>query len=103
MSIRIEQLQLYLDEDPSDPFNLYALALEYRKADLSKAIALFCRLQTEHPDYVPTYYQLAQVYQQIGEIQKARLTYTEGITVAIRMKDLKAVQELRAARELVDG
>lgn len=101
MSERIQLLQLYLDEDPSDPFNLYALALEYRKADISKAIALFCRLLAEHADYVPTYYQLAQTYQQIGEIEKALQTYTAGITVAMRMKDLKTAQELRTAQELL--
>ena len=29
-SERIKLLEQYLEDDPSDPFNLYALALEYQ-------------------------------------------------------------------------
>ena len=101
MTSRIEQLQAHLEEDPADPFNLYALALEYRKTDTTKAIVLFSRLLELHPDYVPTYYQLAETYQQEGRNTEALETYSAGIAVAQKMGDQKALRELRAAQELL--
>jgi lipoprotein NlpI len=35
---RLEQLHQFLQEDPADPFNLYALAIEYQKTDIPHAL-----------------------------------------------------------------
>ncbi len=99
MASRIEQLQEFVNEDPSDPFSLYALALEYQKTDTPKAIAIFSRLLHDHENYLPTYYQLAKLYETVAESSKALDVYDSGIALALKDNDTKALQELRTARQ----
>jgi len=102
MPSRIELLQAFVNEDPSDPFNAYALALEYLKTNTEKAIELFVRLTLDHPTYLPTYYQLGKLYQQVGQDKKAIAVFDSGIGLAITHKDLKTLQELRSARNEIE-
>lgn len=99
MASRIEQLLEFVSEDPSDPFALYALALEYQKTDEQKAIAIFSQLIQDHTAYLATYYQLAKLYQQGGDSQKALEVYDMGIALASKNNDIKTLQELRAAKQ----
>lgn len=94
---RLEQLQKFLDEDPSDPFNWYALALEYQKTDFRKALPIYEKLLSEFGQYIPTYYQAGNLYQENGEIEKAILTYESGIKQAQLQNDLKSAGELQSA------
>jgi tetratricopeptide (TPR) repeat protein len=94
---RLEQLQKFLDEDPADPFNWYALALEYQKTDINKALAIYEKLLTDNPKYVPTYYQAANLYQLNAETKKAINTYEVGIKQAQQQNDRKAAGELQSA------
>lgn len=99
MSSRIQQLEGYVNEDPNDPFNFYALALEYAKSDSRKAIEIFNGLLKSHADYVPTYYQLAKLYVGISENEKALEIFDAGIRIAGEKKDQKAMRELQSARQ----
>ena len=94
---RITQLQKFYDEDPGDPFNLYALALEYLKSDPATSSVHFEKLLASHPDYLPTYYHAAKLYAEMGENEKALKVFEDGITLAKRIKDPKAQRELQAA------
>jgi tetratricopeptide (TPR) repeat protein len=96
---RIKLLEGFISEDPGDPFNYYALALEYAKEDESKALDIFKQLIKDRADYLPTYYQLAKLYEQIGQIKNALDTYNEGILIARQQKDFKTQQELMAGLE----
>jgi len=97
MTHRIEQLYQFALEDPDDPFNWYALALEYMKTDTGKSIEIFNRILSEHQEYVPMYYHLGKLYQEEGKNNEALQTFELGIQVAGRQKDFKAVRELTAA------
>ena len=99
MASRIQQLQEFINEDPSDPFNIYALALEYQKSDLQKAIETFNQLLSSHPDYVPTYYQLGKIYQDLSQDKKALSVFETGIVKAGNQHNSKALHELQAARQ----
>lgn len=99
MPSRLEQLEQFYVDDPSDPFNLYALALEYQKTDGAKSIELFNRLTQEHADYIPTYYHLGKAYQDLGEKEMALKVFETGIEKARRYNDLKALRELHAAHQ----
>lgn len=99
MSGRIEQLEAFVNEDPDDPFNLYALALEYSKSDGRKAINIFNQLLKKHPDYVPTYYQLGKLYIDFSENEKALEAFNIGIRITTEKKDHKALRELQSARQ----
>jgi Tfp pilus assembly protein PilF len=100
---RLEQLFAFLKEDPADPFNLYAIATEYLKTDLSQALAYFEQLLQEHPDYVPAYYHAASVYVQVNKPEKARETYEKGLVVSLQQNNRHAHRELQSAyRQFLD-
>jgi len=94
---RIEQLEQFAKDEPHDPFNIYALALEYQKFDIPTALSLFEQLINFHAEYVPTYYHLAKLYELTGRNIQALKTLETGIIAAQHANDQKAVRELRAA------
>jgi hypothetical protein len=93
---RIEQLEEFLREDPDDPFNAYALALEYLKTDEERSCALFEGLLKKNPNYLPTYYPFAQLLSERQD-KRAEEIYKQGIETARRLNDLKALKELSNA------
>jgi tetratricopeptide (TPR) repeat protein len=96
----VERLQKLLElqkSDPHDPFILYAIALEYQKFDLAKALQLLDELMHKHPDYLPTYYQAAVLYADSGNYEKAKATCEQGIEVAKSQNNQHARQELQNA------
>ena len=94
---RLEQLQQFLKEDPADPFNLYALALEYQRTDVPQALKLFDQLLLEHEDYLPTYYSSAKLFAEAGDTEKAIRLYEAGIERARTRGEMKTMRELRSA------
>jgi Tfp pilus assembly protein PilF len=96
-SERLNLLHKFYEEDPSDPFNLYALALEYLNTDIAKAEQFFQILLDKHKDYLPTYYHAARLFQDKGEKDKAISVYENGILLARTCGDRKAQRELQSA------
>jgi tetratricopeptide (TPR) repeat protein len=96
---RIKLLEGFIKEDPSDPFNYYALGLELAKKDKHKALDIFKQLIKDRGDYLPSYYQLAKLYEDVGQKESALSTYHKGILIAKQQKDFKTQQELTAALE----
>jgi tetratricopeptide (TPR) repeat protein len=97
MGSRLEMLEQYYREDPNDPFNIYALALEVQKTDARKTLYYFDILLARHPSYVPVYYHAGKLYQELGEKNKAVDIFESGIRQAQSTGDLKALRELRSA------
>ncbi|WP_373514101.1 tetratricopeptide repeat protein [Persicitalea sp.] len=95
----IEKLLTFYREDPNDPFNLYALTLEYQKIDITEAEKLYKKLLHDHPEYLPTYYQAAQFFIGIQDNDRAIEAFREGIDLAIRQKNNKTQTELTRARQ----
>lgn len=96
-SARLQQLLQFYKEDPNDPFNIYALAMEYWSSDPVKAIGFFKDLLENHKDYLPTYYQATKMYEQLGEIDNAISVVTDGIALARKVGDVKTQRELQSA------
>ena len=94
---RIEQLQKFYEEDPNDPFNLYALATEHLSTEPLKSLALFEKLLDEHSAYLPTYYHAAKLYQDLGEKERAIAVYEDGMLLARKLNELKTLRELQSA------
>ncbi|HWA33297.1 MAG TPA: tetratricopeptide repeat protein [Cyclobacteriaceae bacterium] len=94
---RLEQLRQFAKEEPEDPFNLYALALEYLKSDQKEALNIFKRLLEKFPEYLPTYYPYAQLLAETKERKLAENVFEAGIEVAKKLNDLKTIRELQAA------
>src|SRR5690606_24202390 len=98
MSDRIQQLTEFLNDNPADPFLLYALATEYAKiGQTSEALRYYNLLQTDHPDYVGTYYHLGKLYDALGQKDDAIATYRRGMEIAQQKNDRHAFSELQAA------
>ncbi|WP_017731660.1 hypothetical protein [Nafulsella turpanensis] len=94
---RISQLKKFLEDDPNDPFLLYALATEYVKEAPQTALTYFEQLLLEHPDYVPTYYHAAALYTDLDLQDKAEEVYKTGIIKARQAGDSHALRELQTA------
>ncbi len=88
------QLKQFYEEDPNDPFNLYALAIEYLKSDPLESGRMFETLLVEHSKYLPTYYQAGAFFSQIGNFQKAIAIYEKGIDLAKSSGQEKTRMEL---------
>jgi tetratricopeptide (TPR) repeat protein len=94
---RLNALLQYYSEDPSDPFNAYAVANEYMKTDATKAREFFDVLLDKHPNYLPTYYHAAKLYQELNVREKAIAIFEKGIALAKQTNEFKTLRELQSA------
>ncbi|MDR7130789.1 Tfp pilus assembly protein PilF [Algoriphagus sp. 4150] len=94
---RIQLLRQFTEEEPENPFNWYALALEYRETDEEEAFTLFAKVLADHPSYLAAYFPAAHLYAEMGEIEQAKAIFEKGIVLAREQKNIKAQQELQNA------
>jgi len=97
---RLKILFKYLEEEPNEPFNVYAIAMEYINNDVQKAKFYLDRLLTEHPNYVPTYYHAAVIYVDLEDFTNAERIYQLGIEKAHQQQSMKAFDELKRAYQM---
>ncbi|WP_316825211.1 tetratricopeptide repeat protein [Pedobacter miscanthi] len=103
-STRLSKLLEFLENDPNDPFILYALATEYNSLnDKEKAYSFYLQLTDKHPDYVGTYYHFGKLLEKEGEKEKAIETYQKGMQVARNKRDMHAFSELQGAYNSAAG
>jgi tetratricopeptide (TPR) repeat protein len=93
----LANLLAFYEEDPADPFNAYALAIEYSKSDVKEAERFFDLLLEKHPDYLPTYYQAGAFFAALEKIERAEEIYQKGVELAQIQKNAKAHRELISA------
>ncbi len=96
-SPRLEQLLEFYKEDPNDAFSIYAIATEYLKSDLTLARKYFEILLKDHPDYLPTYYHVAHLYEELDENELAEKAYRKGIILATKQGNATTLRELKNA------
>lgn len=94
---RLSVLLKYLEEEPNDPFNLYAIATEYLSGSLEKAKDYFDLLLTNHSQYLPTYFIAAQLYIDLEQEERAVEIYKKGIALALIQENVKTQRELESA------
>lgn len=94
---RIKYLQEEIENFPDDPFNYYALALEYAGSASHEAEPLFRKLLDNFPDYLPVYYQAANYYFDKGDIARAEDIFLAGISLAEKQKNEKTLRELKGS------
>lgn len=94
---RIKLLLGFIEDQPDDPFNVYALAMEYRDEQPAQALRYLEKLLEQHPAYLPTYYQAADLYAELNNRSEAEGVYQRGIELAREQKNEKAFQELNRA------
>lgn len=97
---RREKLETMLAGSPDDPFLRYALALALAsEGDAAGATVRLKEMLQSTPDYVPAYFQLAQLQVGLGEADEAKPVLTRGIEMARRAGDSHAEGEMRGLLE----
>ena len=94
---RISLLKTFCAEEPENPFNFYALALEFREEDKMAARQLFIKVLSDFPHYLPAYFPAAHFFFELDELEKAKELFEIGIALATRLQDEKAKKELTNA------
>ncbi len=98
MNNRIREIIQMIQDDSRDPFLWYVLALEYNKLDdMEETYETFRKLLIQFPDYLPSYYQAAHFFWEIGFIEEAKSTFLKGIELSEKNQDAKTGQELKNA------
>lgn len=101
MQDRLKQLLEFYHNDPSDPFVIYGLAIEYQKTDIKKAESFFDILLKNHPNYTPTYYHAGKLKELQGEYEAAILIYNSGIKICQAQNETHSLRELKSALQML--
>lgn len=94
---RISLLKNFIEEEPDNPFNRYALAMEYYDYVPKESLRLLASLISDVPGYLPSYFKAAHLYWENEQSEQAEATFTEGIALARQLNDSKALSELTSA------
>ena len=101
---RLKVLYQLYEDDPTDPFTLFAIGFEYLKqGDEGKALCWYESICEMAPDYTGVYYHLGKLYQRLGRSSDARQTFDAGIRVCQRVREMKDLSELQQARMDLDN
>lgn len=101
--MQAERINFLLEQkksEPNEPFNYYALAIEYKDNQPDKALDYFKKLLSEFPEYLPTYYHAAASFFEIGDNFNAETTYKLGINLAEKLNKEKTLRELKSAYQM---
>ena len=96
---RLKILLEYLAEEPNEPFNVYAVAMEYMNTDAKKALVYLQELLEKHPNYLPSYYHAANLMAEL-EMEQAQEVFEKGIALAKQQGNEKAARELKSAHDM---
>jgi len=98
---RIAKLRSLLEDQPTDVFLNFGLAMELLKDDQKEeAIALFDRTLELDPGYLAAYMQKASALIALGRREQAKATLAEGIAVAGTAGDSHAADQ---AQKILDS
>jgi len=99
---RLDILKQMLEQDASNSFARYGLAMEFAKSgDLKSAVAEFKTLIAADNTYVAAYYHCGQTLEKLGDVDGARGIYEQGIAASSKKGDLHTLGEIEAALNLL--
>jgi len=94
---RIALLTQVLQQNPTDTFARYGLAMAYAAEDnTDKALDEFNLLIQHNPDYVPAYQMSAQTLARLNRNEEAIARLKEGLATAARTGNDHATSEMQA-------
>lgn len=97
---RIALLTQVLEQNPSDAFARYGLAMAHiSDGNIEAALSEFSTLVQQNPDYVPAYQMSAQTLAKQGRTDEAIERLHSGISAANRTGNQHALAEMEALRE----
>jgi len=87
-----------VEQDPTNSFARYGLAMEYAKSsDPSLAVSEFQTLIKQDPNYAAAYFHGGQTLEKLGRLDDAKEVYEKGIEAATRKGDSHTRAEIEAA------
>src|SRR5579871_544827 len=99
---RLEALKNLVEQNPSDSFARYGLAMAYANAgDAAQAVREYQKLLEVNPKYVAAYYHGGQTLERLGKPDEAREMYRRGVAVANEIGDQHTRSELEAVLDLL--
>jgi len=94
---RRQQIEEMLTLEPKDTFLRYGLAMELnREGNWREAVTCLSELIADQPDYVPAYFQAAQMLARAGDSTAAAELLRCGIAAARAQSNFHAVEEMSA-------
>ncbi|HMF53478.1 MAG TPA: tetratricopeptide repeat protein [Edaphobacter sp.] len=97
---RIALLTQALEQNPTDAFTRYGLAMaQLSEGNTDAALSEFTTLLQHNPDYVPGYQMSAQTLAKQGRTEEALERLHTGIAAANRTGNQHALAEMEALRE----
>jgi tetratricopeptide (TPR) repeat protein len=98
MKSRLETLEEFVRERPTDAFAHYGLAMEYINAGRPEdALAVFEKLLGFNANYTAGYHQAALLLTRLGRLDQAREMFQRGIEVAGRNGEAHSKMEMEEA------
>lgn len=95
---RLEMLEEFTQQSPTDAFAHYGLAIEYKNAERhDDALQVFEKLLSFNPDYTAAYYHAGVMLGGMNRKDDARDYLTRGIAVAKKNGDFHTLSELEEA------
>lgn len=95
MPTRRERIEAMLQEDPSDVFLQYSLAMELcSEGDIEGGIQRLVALSQGNPPYIPACFMAAQRYVDRDQVGEARAILRYGIDAAREQGDRHAAAEM---------
>ncbi len=102
-SAQIATLTQILEQNPTDAFARYGLAMAHTSAgNPDQALAEFTTVLTQTPDYVPAYQMSAQTLLKLQRTSEARDRLTSGLAAAHRTGNTHAASEMQGMLDDLD-
>jgi tetratricopeptide (TPR) repeat protein len=94
---RLAKLLQMFEENKVDTFLTYAIALEYLgDSNTENALIWFNKTLEINPEHIATLYQIAMVYSNLGQTEKACNFLEKGLEILKNSKDTKTKNEFRS-------
>ena len=92
---RRQKIEAMLQDDPTDTFLRYSLAMELKaEGDHDSSLALLSDLMNEQPACVPAFFMAGQQLVDLDRVDEARATLRTGIEQARSQGDAHAAAEM---------
>ncbi|MGA8532058.1 MAG: hypothetical protein WB622_20205 [Acidobacteriaceae bacterium] len=92
-----------LEQDPTNAFARYGLAMEYAgRGETAAALTEFDRLLGDHPEYTAGYFMAAQTLARAGREAEAKQKLVDGVACARRTGNQHAQREMQAMLDELD-
>ena len=101
---RIAQLKMFLKQQPSDTFSLFAMAMELKSLErYEESLSYLDQVLGLDPTYVPAYYQKAQLLVKLSRLSEAREILKAGMPRAVEAGQLHARDRMQELLDILNS